>query len=154
VSVYGRFFQLGYVVRDIDAAVAGIQRRMGAEVVDVVRDLRDEAGNEVALLNLSHLAVPGAEIELIEPRLDWPSIYLEALPDNPGDIGFHHLGFLLPDQSAWDRAIESCEALNTPVVMEGGTSAVRFAYIDTRRQAGHYSEIVLRFDPANARALP
>jgi hypothetical protein len=31
---------------------------------------------------------------------------------------------------------------------------VSITYFDTRRQVGHYSEIVLRFNPATARPLP
>lgn len=144
-SIYGRFYQLGYVTRDIDKGIAHLQRRMGAQLIDVIRDLRDEAGNQVALRNLSHLALPGVEIELIEPRLDWPSIYLEALPADDNDVGFHHLGFLVPDSEAWDRAVNSFDAMETPIVMQGETSRVRFAYFDTRKQAGHYSEIAQRY---------
>lgn len=154
MSLYGRFFQLGYVVRDIDAAVRHCQQRMGATVVDIIRDLRAETGEQVSINNLSHLALPGAEIELIEPRLDWPSIYLDALPDDSADIGFHHLGFLVPDQPTWDRAMATAETFDTPVVMEGATSQVRFAYLDTRRLCGHYSEVVWRYDPASSRPLP
>lgn len=153
-SVYGRFFQLGYVTRDLDAAIDRLQRRTGARLIDRIHDLRDEAGNQVVLKNLAHLGLPGVEIELIQPRLDRSSIYLEALPPAGDDIGFHHTGFLLPDEAGWQRAVDSLEREGTPIVMQGGTSQVRFAYIDTRRQAGHYSEIVLRFDPASARPLP
>jgi len=39
-SAYGRFLQVGYVVRDIDAAVAALQRRMGAKVIDLIHDIR------------------------------------------------------------------------------------------------------------------
>lgn len=154
MSLYGRFFQIGYVVRDIDAAVQHLQQRMGAVVVDVIRDMRTEAGEQVCIRNLSHMALPGVEIELIEPRLDQDSIYLNALPHGNDDVGFHHLGFLLPDQQAWDSAIASLAVFDTPIVMEGETSKVRFAYLDTRRQSGHYSEIVWRFDPEGARPLP
>ena len=154
MSTYGRFYQLGYVTRDIDAAIAHLQTRMGATLLDVFYDLRDGNGDQVALKNLSHLSLPGAEIELIEPRLDWPSIYLDALPEGADDIGFHHLGFLIPDDVTWDTAMASFETFGTPVVMSGATPQVRFAYVDTRRQCGHYSEIAQRFDSANARPLP
>ncbi|MFA5495770.1 MAG: VOC family protein [Porticoccaceae bacterium] len=154
MSVYGRFFQLGYVVRDIDAAVRHCRQRMGATLVDIIRDLRTEAGEQVSINNLSHLAMPGAEIELIEPRPDWPSIYLDALPEKGGGLGFHHLGFVVPDQQAWDRAMATIDTFGTPLAMAGATSQVRFAYLDTRRLCGHYSEIVWRYDPANSRPLP
>lgn len=153
-SRYGRFYQIGYVTRDIEAASTALQRRMGAVQIDMIREMRDGRGNPVALRHVAHLAVPGLEVELIEPRLTWDSIYLEALPDTSNAVGLHHLGFLLPDQTAWDAAVGDFEAMATPIVAQGETPDVRFAYFDTRRQAGHYSEIVLRFNPATARPLP
>lgn len=146
-SRYGRFYQLGYVTRNLDKGIAHLQRRMGAQLIDIIRELRDEAGSAVALQNVAHLALPGVEIEVMEPRIDWPSIYLEALPASDDDVGFHHLGFIVPDSAAWDRAVESLDAQDTPIVMQGGTAQVRFAYIDTRKQMGHYSEIAQRFSP-------
>ena len=44
MSIYGRFYQLGYVVRNIDAAIAHLQTRMGATLADVFYDLRDADG--------------------------------------------------------------------------------------------------------------
>lgn len=154
MSLYGRFYQIGYVARDIDAAVSHLQQRMGATLVDVIRDIRIGDGDEVCIKNLSHMALPGVELEIIQPRLDWESIYLDALPSGNDDVGFHHLGFLISDQQAWDRAVASFTTFDTPIVMEGGTPQVRFAYFDTRRQCGHYSEIAWRLDPENARAIP
>jgi hypothetical protein len=127
---------------------------MGAVQIDMIHDLRDGLGNAVALRHVSHLALPGLEVELMEPRLDWDSIYLEALPDSDDAAGLHHLGFLLPDDAAWDAAVSDFQLMSTPIVMQGATPDVRFAYFDTRRQAGHYSEIVQRFNPATARPLP
>lgn len=154
MSTYGRFYQIGYVARDIDAAINHLQQRMGATLVDVIHDIRTEAGDQVCIKNLSHLALPGVELEVIQPRLDHESIYLEALPKEDDKVSFHHLGFLIPDQQAWEQAIASFDTFDTPIVMEGGTSEVRFAYFDTRRQCGHYSEIAWRYDPENARVIP
>lgn len=151
---YGRFFQLGYVVRDIDAAIAGLQKRMGASLVDVAHDLRDAAGQPRLIENLAHMAVPGAEIELIQPRAGWPSIYEDALPDCAAGVGFHHVGFLVPDLEAWDAALGELAAMRTPIVWQGAYPHVRFAYIDTRRHAGHYSELVWRSPDVVSRPLP
>lgn len=149
---YGRFYQLGYVTRDIDAAYAQLQRTMGATPVDMIHDIRDAEGKQVVVQNVAHLALPGAEIELIQPRLEQPSIFLDALPQSPADVGLHHLGFILTDLDAWERAMAQIAANRTPIVMSGGTPQVRFAYFDTRKETGHYSEIALRFAPS--RALP
>jgi hypothetical protein len=153
-SSYGRFYQLGYVTRDIDVAVANLERRMAARRIDLIHDLRDEAGRPAQLLHVAHLALPGVELEIMEPRLDWPSIYLEDLPESPGAVRLHHLGYVLPDVAAWDRAVTQLSRMATPIVLQFETSQVKVAYFDTRQQTGHYSEIVLRFHPETARALP
>jgi len=151
---FGRFFQLGYVTRNIDAALERLKERTGANQIDLIHDVRDEKGQFVALEHLSHLSLPGVEFEVIQPRMDWPSIYVDALPACDDDIGLHHLGFIVSDEAAWDAAVKRFGQANAPIAMAGETSKVRFAYIDARAQMGHYVELVLRYDPENARALP
>lgn len=140
-----RFFQLGYVTRDIHAALPRLEQLLGAARVDLIEDFRDGQGNPTPLQNLSHLALPGAEIELIQPREGHPSIYLDALPGDPAEVGLHHLGFLVPDKSAWDEAVERLNPAVNPIAMSADTPAVRFAYFDTRARTGHYTELVLRY---------
>jgi len=93
-SPFGKFFQLGYVTRDIDAAARRMIVDLGARQLDLIHELRDENGGEVFLKHLAHFAIGGIEAELIEPRLDWPSLYLEALPAQPDAFAMHHLGYL------------------------------------------------------------
>src|SRR5689334_1535530 len=106
-SMYGRFFQLGYVTRDIEHGIADAKRRMGAHQIDLIEDVRDGEGARTPLLKLAHLVLPGVEVELIQPRLDWDSIYLDALPPE-GDprSALHHLAFAVPDRQGWEAAVE------------------------------------------------
>jgi hypothetical protein len=127
---------------------------MNARRIDLIHDIRDEAGQPVPLLHLAYLSVPGVELEVIQPRLDWPSIYLETLPDGAADVRLHHLGFMLPNRAAWDEAAARLNEMATPIVLQFETSQVRAAYFDTRRQTGHYCELVVRFHPENLHPLP
>lgn len=97
---FGRFFQIGYVTRNIANGLAILESEMGAQRIDLLDDLRDAQGNRVMIRALSHLNLGEAEIELIEPRLDWPSIYLDALPADDQTIALHHIGYRQPDIAA------------------------------------------------------
>jgi hypothetical protein len=140
---YGRFFQIGYVTRDIHHALQGLER-MGARQGDLHEDFRTESGEPSAIYALSHLILGAAEIELIQPRLERASIYLEALPEKIGALAVHHIGYLHPDIPAWEGAMRTVRAGGLAVAVEGATSYARFAYLDTRAEVGHYTEVVWR----------
>ena len=148
VGPFGTFFQFGYVTRDIQAGLAILERQMGAVRNDLIEDFRDAQGNPVMIRALSHLMLSGAEIELIEPRLDCPSVYLDALPNDGTAIALHHLGYRQPNVPAWQQARDRADAAGLPIAMEGATAHARFAYLDTRPTLGHFTEIVYREDPA------
>lgn len=141
---FGIFFQIGYVTRDIHRAVAMLVDRMGASCIDLIEDFRDPQGNPVVIRSLSHLTLGDAEIEIIEPRRDPPSIYLDALPVDSAIIGLHHLGYRQPDILTWESAMETIRAEGATIAMEGAVPTARFAYIDTRHLTGHYTEMVYR----------
>ena len=151
-STYGRFFQLGYVTRDIEHGIADVKRRMGAQQIDLIDDVRDAEGAETPLLRLAHLVLPGVEVELIQPRLDRDSIYLDMLPPE-GDptAKLHHLAFAVPDEAAWEAAVADFAVMDTPIALEFRTPRIWCAYFDTRCETGHYSELVLRFFPEDER---
>jgi len=153
-SAYGRFFQLGYVTYDIDAAVADFEQRMGAVRIDLIRDMRDGEGNPIFIDSLSHLSLPGVELEVIQPRVGWQTVYSEMMPAAGEVARLHHLGFAIEDEAQWQAARAGLDAAGTPIAVEGGTADVRSVYFDTRAATGHFSELVFRLNPEKLRPLP
>ncbi|WP_404476541.1 VOC family protein [Novosphingobium sp. BL-52-GroH] len=143
---FGRFFQIGYVTHDIASGLAILEGTMGARRIDLLEDFRDANGDPVMIRALSHLSMGDAEIELIEPRADWPSVYLDALPADDRTIALHHIGYRQPDVAAWTAARDRAQAAGLAISMEGYTPHAHFAYIDTRATLGHYTEVVYRED--------
>lgn len=141
---FGRFFQLGYVTRDLESAVRTLVDEQQAMLIDLIEDFKDQAGQPVVIRRLAHLMLGDAEIELIEPRLDWQSLYLEALPEKGIAMAFHHIGYMQPDVEQWEVAMARAEERGMVTVMKGSTPRARFAYLDTRAHNGHYSELVWR----------
>jgi hypothetical protein len=85
----------------------------------------------------------GLIIELIEPVAGEVEFYREALPEDGGVLGFHHLAMLVP---LGDEPWAGVEGL----LAEHGLSfeytilipdRARLAYVDTRAQFGHWIEL-------------
>lgn len=140
---FGTLFQLGYVTRDIDQAFDAVTRDMGAEPIDLFREYKDGEGNPVMLRNLAHFRMGGLEVEMIEPRLDWESIYLDALPADGEAYAFHHLGYRVDSEEAFDRALAHAQDQGLAIDASIDAPNLRLAYFDTRRSSGHYTEVVL-----------
>lgn len=137
-----RHFQLGYVVRAIEPAIASFEA-LGARRIDLISDMRDHAGNEVMILHLSHLRLGETEIELIERRPGWDSVYT-GYPFGQEEISFHHVGFMAASNDAWEKANTQLKSSGAIVAMAIDLPQVRVAYYDTRKRLGHFLEIVQR----------
>ncbi|MDT0576360.1 hypothetical protein RM533_09180 [Croceicoccus sp. F390] len=57
----GRFFQIGYVTRNIANGLAVLEIEMGAQRIDLLDDLRDAQGNQLMIRALSHLNLEQAK---------------------------------------------------------------------------------------------
>jgi hypothetical protein len=125
----GAIRQIGYVVSDLDAAIAGwlklgvgpwfVLRRI-SQCADY-RGQRCEVEISIALANSGDL-----QLELIQQHGDGPSIYTEFLAEH-GE-GFHQFAFW---PTEFDAAMAGVAAAGWPVVWssaeEGG---VRYAYVE------------------------
>jgi hypothetical protein len=140
--VFGELAQLGYVVRDIRAAM---DHWVGLGVgpwfyVEHVRtdEFRHRGVDSPVELSIA-LANSGAvQIELIQQRNDAPSMYREFL--DAGREGLQHVAYWTTDyQALYDCALE----LGYVVGQEGciGGPLGRFAYLDTEHQPGTVIEI-------------
>ena len=133
----GPIRQAGYVVRDIDAAIAG-WCRVGVGPWFTLRDLTQTLRYRGELVEVVlHLAMANSgslQIELIQQVNDAPSAYREFL--DSGGEGFHHYSFWPDDVAAarktveaagWELIQESSSGVSTPFAYyaaDGMTSTV------------------------------
>jgi hypothetical protein len=97
--LHNEHFQIAYVTNDLDRAVAVFRKRFGvAEFRANDNDLPD--GGKVGIrsvwigavmFELCYGAGPGMEL-----YTDW------AAPDADFMLRFHHFGYLVPDEGAWE----------------------------------------------------
>ncbi len=115
------FSQVGFVVKDIEAASKAFAALFGCEVPPACPCGRPEsetiykgapapeAKSKLAFFNLSS----GVALELIEPG-EAPSTWREHL-DTKGE-GLHHIAFNVDNT---EEAVKACEALGMQVVQRG-----------------------------------
>lgn len=141
-KIFGEVTQLGYVVRDIRAAMdkwiaCGVGPWYYVDAVDVTSfDYRGKASPlemSVALANSGDL-----QIELIQQRNDAPSMYKDFL--DAGNEGLQHVAYWTEDfQALYDKGLAAGFAIGHEGCI-GGPSG-RFAYFDTEHHPGTVVEI-------------
>jgi Glyoxalase/Bleomycin resistance protein/Dioxygenase superfamily len=139
---FGSIAQIGYVVRDIDAAMDNwVKHGVGPWFyVDRVqtdyfryRGIDSDLQMSVALANSGDV-----QLELIQPRNDAPSMYKDFL--DSGREGMQHIAYWSNDyQSLLDQAL----ADGYTIGQEGsiGGELGRFAYLDTEVEQGTVIEL-------------
>lgn len=139
--LFGEIRQLGYVVRDIEAAM-----RHWAETLGVgpwfyvekfaVRDFRYKGAPSPAVFSVA-LANSGAtQLELIQPRDEHPTMYRDFLAG--GREGLQHVSTWPVD---YDGVLRAALAAGHKVGQSGDTSRGPFAYFETEARPGTVMEI-------------
>jgi Glyoxalase/Bleomycin resistance protein/Dioxygenase superfamily len=129
LSLPGPVRQVGYVVRDLDAAIAS-WLALGVGPWFVMRDLTQTStyrGSPCTVpFSLAFSNSGDMQLELIHQEDDTPSIYTEYL--DSGQTGAHQLAWWTPD---FEATIAEIEAAGYPLVWSGGDAdSVRYAYFE------------------------
>jgi hypothetical protein len=135
-SLFDRFFQVGYVARDADGAMAEFNKRFGPVEWQVTMGSAEHPHTK--RIALTHR--DGLMIEIIEANDAVASIYRDYLPAAGPAMRFHHLGYLIDDYPGTLRRLEA-EGYAVPFKLSHG-DVLDCCYVDTRAHLGHYVEYV------------
>jgi hypothetical protein len=150
-GLLARFFQHAYVTNDMERAKAQFADRWGVRSFlqfDSSLQLQTPRGLESAQLRIALAFVGDLQIELIEPLGGGGAqLYRQALPPGGYRLTWHHFAYRLPaGQDAWRSFRSRVGTADYPLAIEGHLSGehgeVRFVYLDTYAELGHYSEYV------------
>jgi Glyoxalase/Bleomycin resistance protein/Dioxygenase superfamily len=135
-TMFDGFYQIGFIARDLERAVALLTERYG------IGKFRRSRASE--WMESAHAWVGDTMIEVIAVGTGAPRLYADHVPDEPGAVRLHHHGFRARDAEAWAEINCKIDArgLDTPLrgaVMEG---QLNYLYVDTRAELGVYSEYV------------
>jgi extradiol dioxygenase family protein len=150
-GLLANFFQHAYVTNDMARARRQFADRWGVHSFlefESALELRTPRGTEPAQLKIALAFVGELQVELIEP-LGGPGarIYQQALPTADYRVVSHHFGYRLPRTAeAWPQFRERVGTGQYPLAIEGHIRTeygeVRFVYLDSYAELGHYSEYV------------
>ena len=142
----GEIFQLGVVVRDLEAALARYSAVLGAapwrcyEFSAAMHTSCEYHGGPTAFSAGLALNNGSPQLELVEPR-NGPSIHADWLAER-GE-GIHHVGVIV---GSLDQAVSAMSRAGYPVIQSGvGFGAERdgaYAYFDTTAHLGLVVEAV------------
>lgn len=133
VEAFAGVFQIAYVTHDRAAAERELSARLGVS-------RWTELEVEVAAAQLAVAFAPGGRtvIELIEPRGGDVALFASLLPLS-GVVRLHHLGVRVADR---DAALEHAEEAGYTAAAIGELPGqLRFAFVDTTDDLGHYIEV-------------
>lgn len=146
------FFQHAYVTNEMTRAKRQFAERWGVRSFlefESALELETPRGTENAHLKIALAFVGALQIELIEP-LGGPAtrIYQDVLPASGYKVVSHHFAYQIPGRGSagWRQFRDSIGTVDYPIAIEGhlqnAYGEVRFVYLDTYAELGHYSEYV------------
>ncbi len=137
----GRHYQNAYITRNMDKALELFRTRFNVEEprsFEVTVEVETPAGRGMATNRLAFIWIDNLQYELIQPISGLVDVYSDALPADDS-LKFHHICMRVDN---WESFRANVERQRYPVVLEGGSDALRFLYLDARDSLGHYLEYV------------
>jgi hypothetical protein len=131
------FFQLGFVARDLDAAMRLFSARFG-----LVFQGGPAQGDMANPVRRAALAWAGeVMVALMEPDPDVASVYSQGLPER-GVAALHHLGLQVRDADELARAQQSAASCGLPTVLRRENAGFQELMVDARADFGHFLKYV------------
>jgi hypothetical protein len=141
VSFKPRYYHNGYVVRDMDAAIARLTVSGGPSSFLMMDVARGRPAAESPMRRLALAGIGDHVYELIEADATAPSIYRDAVPVDDSII-FHHTGFYIDTDEDWALLEGQAEEMGGSASAGTIPGLLRFIYVDRRADLGHFVEYV------------
>jgi Glyoxalase/Bleomycin resistance protein/Dioxygenase superfamily len=134
------YYQFAYVTNDFERAMEEISRTQAIGGFMELRDLALPTGGGTHAHAHFALAFKGElQFEIIQPLAEEVVLYLPYLPSEGYALRFHHLGKHLDSRRDYDLALQGAKQ-RWPITVEEEMMGTAFAYVDSRKDLGHYLE--------------
>ena len=146
---YGELFQMSYITRDLDAAMAHAREALGIEEFHTSESEIDvlSYGRPRKLAVRAAMANIGSrQFEIIQPVSGPTEIYTDEVDLSGHILNFHHIAIAVRGgYEEWQKLLaevaESGDELAYLFPAEQGPEQMlAFCYVDTRKRLGHYTE--------------
>jgi catechol 2,3-dioxygenase-like lactoylglutathione lyase family enzyme len=131
-------FQIAYVTNDIERALKMFGERYG------VKEWRRMAGPLAAggRIRVEFGWAGGVLFEVTQADGPGSELYRLPLPENEFAIRFHHLGFIVPTEAAWQALLEEIATTGVKVCNETNVPGFLQARIVEAPELGHHIEYI------------
>jgi hypothetical protein len=149
IDNYRDVLQLGYVTRDLERATAFFEKKLGAGgFVLADHQLTADFGGRPRefAMRVALARVGNRQIEIIEPVSGAVEFYRDGFDYDRSVVVLHHVGIGVPGPiEAWDKVVADVRASGDDFTLvfssdDNPDFRIRFGYVDTRPQYGHYTE--------------
>lgn len=130
-----------WVTNDLDRAVEIFSRRYGVAEFRVIEGPTPSGG----FIQVAFAWAGGQVLEVICASGPESEFYNEMLPEDEFAVRFHHLGFIVHDETGWKALEEDLRAGDWPIVFESLSGSFIDAYYIKAPELGHYLEYVRPF---------
>lgn len=138
---FRNFFHLGYVVVDLEKAIAGMRDRVGVAKWKI---LPLPEGTSVKAIGFAYTGETMMELIEVDVRQELLPIYRGWLPKAPGEARLNHVAYMVDGEDEISSIVERFEAAGVATAALGSFGDIfsRYYYADTTAELGHYSEFV------------
>jgi len=148
---YGELFQMSYITRDLDAAMAHARETLGVgefSTTDAEVEVQSFGQMKPLKIRAAMANIGRNQLEIIQPISGAIEIYTDEVDLDAHILNFHHIAIAVRggidkwlELLAEVRASGDEFAFLSPVE-PGPDDKVCFCYVDTRKRLGHYTEFL------------
>ena len=146
---YGELFQMSYITRDLEAAMAHAKQELNVEgfhTTEAEVEVLSYGKLRPLKLRAAYTNIGRRQFELIQPISGAIEIYTDHVDLSKHLLNFHHVAIAIRGgQENWLALVEEVKAsgdefafLAPPEPSED--DKVCFGYVDTRKRLGHFTE--------------
>lgn len=141
---FDQFFQMAYVARDMDAALAVFGSRFGVRHFHRTQDLTVQLDNGAsAQFHLALAYVGLMQLEIIQPLAGEVDVFRRSLGPDGSSMAIHHVCYDVDSDQDLEDVLAGHRQTGLDVLFEGRRAGrSRFAFVDTRAQFGYMLEYV------------
>ena len=147
----GQLFQMSYITRDMDAAIAHCEKELGLTGFNQSEpevDLMSFGTVQRLKIRAATINIGRHQFELIQPISGPTHVYTDEVDLNAHIINYHHTAIAITGgYENWEKMVAEVRASGDDFAFLSPWEPVDdpmlcFCYVDTRKRLGHYTEFM------------
>lgn len=146
---YGELFQMSYITRDLDAAMAHCREALGIEqfhTTDAEVEVLSYGKVRPLKIRAAMANVGRNQFEIIQPVSGATEVYTDEVDLSAHILNYHHIAIAVRGRhDKWLELLDEVRASGDEFAYlfppeQSPDDKLSFCYVDTRKRLGHYTE--------------